>query len=485
MTLIEKPAYAYQDLFLVPQPTQVLSRHDVEITTTLAPGLTLPMPIVGANMGHMGKRMCATLARLGGIGILYQDFELKELEDRIAGVKAAHPLYELPTIQSPDATAGMALDFMYKKNFQSVVVVKDPEHDLTPIGICSRSDLRRVARTEKLKNVMTPDPIVLREDVDLLEANRLMREQHLSDVPLVDAEGRLVGCVTPRDLSVRVKYRYRPALDANGRLRVGAALGLRRGKGTRSPLELARHLVECGADVLVLDVANGYLGDFVDFVRAVRAELGPEVPLIAGNVATPEGAERLIEAGADCIKVGIGPGGACTTRIMTGVGVPQATAVMECVEVTRQAGKSCIADGGVREPRDMALALALGADAVMIGSALAPTYESAFDEIEKDGRLYKQWRGNASAEAASRRREMIGGHEIVLEELEHAEGHAGMVPVKGSAVHVIHRFAWGVHSACTYSNAVDLAGLRRNAVIRVQTPAGYTEGMPHAFQSLG
>lgn len=481
MKLIEKNAYAYQDLFLVPQPTRGLSRHDVDVGTTLAPGLALPLPIVGANMGHMGKRMCATLARMGGIGILYQDFDLQDLEDRIAGVKAAHPLYELPTIQSPDATVGMALDFMYKKNFQSVVVVKDPERDLTPIGICSRSELRRVPRTDKLKSVMTPEPIVVRDDTDLLEANRLMREHHLSDVPVVDAAGQLVGCVTPRDLSVRMKYRYQPALDAKGRLRVGAALGLRRGKGTRTPVDLARHLVELGADVLVLDVANGYLANFVDFVRSVRAELGPSVPLIAGNVATPEGAEELIEAGADCIKVGIGPGGACTTRLMTGVGVPQATAVLECAEVTRQAGKACIADGGVREPRDMALALALGADAVMIGSALAPTYESAFDEVEKDGKLFKQWRGNASAEAASRRREMIGGHEIVLEELEHAEGHAGMVPVKGSAVHVLHRFAWGVHSACTYSNAMSLAEFRENAVLRVQTPAGYAEGKPHAF----
>ncbi|MFN7133554.1 MAG: IMP dehydrogenase, partial [Myxococcales bacterium] len=478
---IEKTAYTYQDLFLVPQPTRGLSRHEVSIRTALAPGLELPLPIVGANMGHMGKRMCATLARLGAIGILYQDFDLQDLEDRIAGVKAAHPLYELPTIQSPDATVGMALDFMYKKNFQSVVVVKDPDRDLTPIGICSREEMRKVARTEKLKNVMTPDPVTMRDDGDLFEANRLMREQHLSDVPVVDRDGRLVGCITPRDLSVRMKYRYRPALDAKGRLRVGAALGLRRGKGTRSPVALARHLVELGADVLVLDVANGYLGNFLDFVKAVRAELGPSVPLIAGNVATPQGVEGLLEAGADCVKVGIGPGGACTTRVMTGVGVPQASAVLECAEVTRQAGKACIADGGVREPRDMALALALGADAVMVGSALAPTYESAFDELEKDGRLFKQWRGNASAEAASRRREMIGGQEIVLEELEHAEGHAGLVPVKGSAVHVLHRFAWGVHSACTYSNALDLAEFRRNAVVRVQTPAGYAEGKPHAF----
>ena len=481
MKLIEKLAYSYQDLCLVPQPSKVLSRHEVSAATTLAPGLTLPMPIVGANMGHMGKRMCATLARMGGIGVLYQDFELSDLEDRIAGVKAAHPLYELPTIQSPDATVGMALDFMYKKNFQSVVVVKNPETDLTPIGLCTREELRKTSRTEKLKSVMSTDLVIAAEDVDLLEASELLRKHHLTDLPVVDRQGKLAGCITPRDLSLRVKYRYRPALDAKGRLRVGAAIGMRRGKGGRSPMALARHLLERGVDLLVLDIANGYLANFVELVRSVRAEVGPHFPLVAGNVATADGAAQLVEAGADCVKVGIGPGGACTTRLMTGVGVPQATAVMECAEVLHAAGKTCIADGGVRQPRDMALALALGADAVMIGSALSGTYESAFDEVERDGKLYKQWRGNASQEAASRRRENIGGHEIVLEELEHAEGHAGMVQVRGSAVHVLHRFTWGTHSAFTYSNAATLAEFRRSAILRVQTPSGYAEGEPHAF----
>ncbi len=468
--MIADLAYTYRDYIILPTPHEGIDPRTVSTQTFLADRLKLNIPIVGANMGHMGARMAEKLAQLGGIGIFSQDFRVEEIVKRIDHVKSANPYLHMPIVLHPNDRVADALSLMDKRHFDCVVVV---DAKYLPIGLATQSDLTKVAGWEILKNVMKTEMIVVLNTISTEEASRIMIDNKINHLPVVDRSDQLVGCLTPLDITLRL-HQYKPALNRQRQLMVGVAMGIKP-KETFHPVTLARYYIEKGVDVLVLDIANGYLKNFVDFVAEVRKEIGPDFPIIAGNVADYDGAMRLYEVGVDTIKVGIGPGGACTTRRETGVGVPQATAVLETLKAAEAAsieGKQryILADGGIRSSFDLAVAMLMGSTGVMIGSYLAGTYESAFETEIVDGILWKRWRGNASSSAATYRREKIYGDKYITEDLEYSEGADGQVKVVGSVAHKIFQLVEGLKQRIAYSSATDIGGFRdrKDQILRLR-----------------
>ena len=417
-----------------------------------------------------GRRMAETLARRGGLAVLPQDIPVDVVAEVVAWVKTRHPVVETPIALAPTDTVGDALALIPKRAHGAAVVV---DADV-PVGIVTLADLGDVDRFTQVGRVMSADPTTVPADVDPRAAFDLLAEARHRIAPAVDADGRLVGVLT-RAGALRSTL-YRPNLDAQGRLRIGAAIGV-----SGDAAATARKLVAAGVDVLVLDTAHGHQERMLDALRAVRAE-ELDVPLVAGNVVTVEGVRDLVEAGADVAKVGVGPGAMCTTRMMTGVGRPQLSAVIACAEAAADLGAHVWADGGVRHPRDVALALAAGASNVMVGSWFAGTHESPGDlEHDADGRAYKSAFGMASARAVKHRTEGEGAFDRARKALFEEGISSGRMPLDPAAPGVedlVDRIVAGVRSACTYAGAADLASFRERAVIGVQTRSGYAEGRP-------
>src|SRR3954468_11769734 len=382
----------YSDVFLVPSRSDVTSRLDVDLSASDGTGTTVP--IVVANMTAVsGRRMAETVARRGALAVLPQDIPLPVVADVVRSVKSRDTVVETAVTLGPHDTVGEALALMVKRAHGGVVVVDDERR---PVGVVTEHDCTGAERFAQLHQVMTPDPVTLEHPVEPAAAFDVLESTRRKLAPVVDADGRLVGVVT-RTGALRSTI-YRPALDASGRLRVAAAMGVNGDVKAR-----AEELLETGVDLLVLDTAHGHQQRMLEALPAVRA-LAPAVPIVAGNVVSAEGTRDLIDAGADIVKVGVGPGAMCTTRMMTGVGRPQFSAVVECVQAAAELGKHVWADGGVRHPRDVALALAAGASAVMVGSGFAGTYGSPGDlHVAPDGRLDKDSFGMASARAVARR----------------------------------------------------------------------------------
>ncbi|MCU1360743.1 MAG: guaB, partial [Ilumatobacteraceae bacterium] len=374
----------YNDVFMVPSLSSVASRFDVDLTTPDALGTTIP--VVVANMTAVaGRRMAETVARRGGITVLPQDIPLDVIETVIEYVKSRHTVYDTPITLSPHHTVGDALGLIHKRSHGAIVVVDAGR----PVGIFTEHDAAGFDRFTQLQHVSRPDIVTLAAGTDPEEIYERLSGERLSVAPIVDDDGLLIGCVT-RKGALRSTI-YRPAVDDRGRLRVACAVGI-----NGDPATKAKALIEMGVDVLVIDTAHGHQIRTLRAIEEVRA-VAPGVPIVAGNVVTATGTRDLIEAGADVVKVGVGPGAMCTTRMMTGVGRPQFSAVVECADEAKRLGRHIWADGGVRYPRDVALALAGGAASVMFGSWLAGTYESAADTLRApDGRLYKESFGMAS-----------------------------------------------------------------------------------------
>ena len=385
------PAYdlTYDDVFMVPRHSSVSSRLDVDLSTPDGSGTTIPL--VASNMTAVsGRRMAETIARRGGIAVIPQDIPAKVVAEVMAWVKSRDRLHDTPIRLDPYDTVGEALNLLPKRAHGAVVVVEDDR----PVGIVTEADCAGVDRFTQLREVMTSELVTLPAGLDPREAFARLTGSSHRVAPVVDGNGLLVGIIT-RTGALRADL-YRPALDAAGRLRVAAAVGINGDVAAK-----ASALVEAGADVLVLDTAHGHQEKMLEALRAVAA-LSPGVPVVAGNVVSAEGVRDLVEAGADIVKVGVGPGAMCTTRMMTGVGRPQFSAVLECSAAARELGAHVWADGGVRHPRDVALALAAGASNVMIGSWFAGTHESPGDvHRDADGRLYKESFGMASARAVA------------------------------------------------------------------------------------
>ena len=459
----------YNDVFMVPSMSTVPSRLDVDLTTADALGTSIP--VVVSNMTAVaGRRMAETVARRGGLVVLPQDIPLDVIETVVRYVKSRHPLFETPITLGPTDTVGEALSLIHKRAHGAVVVVDENR----PVGIFTEHDAAGFDRFTQLKNVMNPDIVSVPHDSDIVDVHDRLVDQRLTFAPVVDGAGALVGCIT-RKGALRSTI-YRPALGRDGRLLVAVAVGI-----NGDPAKRARALQSMGVDVLVVDTAHGHQDRMLRAIAAVRAA-APDTPVVAGNVVTPDGTRDLIEAGADVVKVGVGPGAMCTTRMMTGVGRPQFSAVLECADTARSLGKHVWADGGVRYPRDVALALAAGASSVMLGSWLAGTYESAADTLrDTEGRLYKESFGMASNRAVRNRTRTETAFERAKKELfEEGISTSRMYldPVRPGVEDIVDQIVAGLRSACTYAGAADLEQFRERAVVGVQSSAGYDEGRP-------
>ena len=473
-----QPPYdlSYADVFMVPSRSSVVSRLDVDLETPDAAGTTIP--IVVANMTAIsGRRMAETVARRGGMAVLPQDIPGEVATAAIDWVKSRHPVVETPIRVASEAVVGEVLSLLGKRSHGTAVVVDQGR----PIGIISEHDCIEVDRFTSVADVMTPDIVTVTRDDDLQAAFDTLANHHLDVVPVLDGD-QLIGVLTRKGI-VRSSI-YRPALDAEGRLRVGAALGINGDVATK-----ATGLLDGGADVLVVDTAHGHQDKMLDVLPSVAAardrhadESGRRVPVVAGNVVSAAGTRDLATAGADIVKVGVGPGAMCTTRMMTGVGRPQFSAVLECAAAASEAGVTVWADGGVKYPRDVALALAAGAASVMIGSWFAGTHESAGDLArDADGLSYKVSYGMASARAV---RQRTKGHTAfdrarsALFEEGISSSRMYLDPARPGVEDLIDMIVAGTRSAFTYAGAATIAQFHERAVVGVQSAAGYDEGRP-------
>ena len=460
------------DVFLNPGYFDGGSRLDTDLSPPDFPGSS--HPIVSANMNAVtGKRMAETIARFGGLGVLPQDMDLDTVARIVKHIKAADPRYDTPLAVTPRATLRDVTGIIRKRSHDLVVVVDEENR---PLGVVTHAALRDRDQYTPVSQLMTSRLVALKVGIANRDAFLIMDEARVKAAPVLDEAGRLVGVLT-RDDTVRLEL-LRPALSPKGELMVAAAVGI----SAQAP-ETARKLMEMGVSAIVLDTAHGHQRRMLETIRAVKSVVGQKIPIVAGNVCTAEGTRALIEAGADVVKVNVGPGAMCTTRMQTGAGRPTFTSVLVCAREANKLGKHVWADGGVKHPRDVALYLAAGASRVMVGTALAGTYESPGDVKEdKDGLLYKENYGMASGRAVSDRtadqdpferakkgffREGISTSRIYIRE--------GQESASGILVDMIT----GVQSAFTYAGARTVAEMHERAVVGVQTAAGYGEGTPH------
>jgi IMP dehydrogenase len=459
----------YDDVFMVPARSDVGSRFDVDLTTADGSGATIP--IVVANMTAVaGRRMAETVARRGGLTVLPQDIPVAVVREVVGWVKSRHLVVDTAITLGPHSTVSEALALLHKRAHGAVVVLDDGR----PVGVVTEADCAGSERFAQLHQVMSADPVVIREPVEPADAFAELERQRRKLAPVVDGTGALVGVIT-RTGALRSTI-YTPAVDTGGRLRIAAAMGVNGDVKAR-----AAELLDTGIDVLVLDTAHGHQQRMLEALAAVRA-LAPEVPVVAGNVVSADGTRDLVEAGADIVKVGVGPGAMCTTRMMTGVGRPQFSAVLECAAAARELGAHVWADGGVRHPRDVALALAAGASSVMIGSWFAGTYESPGDlGIDADGRAFKESFGMASARAVASRTTGEGALERARKALYEegiSSGRMYLDPARPGVEDLLDTITAGVRSACTYAGATTLGQLHDRALVGVQSTAGFAEGRP-------
>ncbi len=459
----------YDDVFMVPRHSAIASRYDVDLSTSDGTGATLPLVV--ANMTAIaGKRMAETVARRGGITVIPQDIPVPVVAEVVRFVKSRHLVFDTPIELTPHQTVAEALSLMPKRSHRAAVVVRDGR----PIGVVSEADCADVDRFAQVQHVMNPAPVLIAADTDPRDAFDALDVARAGLAVAVDAEGLLLGVLT-RTGALRATL-YTPAVDASGGLRIAAAVGV------NSDVEQkAADLLAAGVDCLVVDTAHGHQDRMLEALKAVRS-LSPEVPVVAGNVVSADGTRALIDAGADIVKVGVGPGAMCTTRMMTGVGRPQLSAVLECATAARALGRHVWADGGVRHPRDVALALAAGASSVMIGSWFAGTHESPGDLMEdSDGRAYKVSFGMASARAVASRTASESAYDRARKGL-YEEGISSsrmyLDRARPGVEDLIDQIFSGVRSACTYAGATTLEELHERAVLGVQSAAGYHEGRP-------
>ncbi len=459
----------YDDVFMVPRRSDVGSRHDVDLSTSDGSGTTIP--IVVANMTAVaGRRMAETIARRGGLTVLPQDIPLAVVSEVVGWVKQRHLVFDTPITLDPHQTVGDAIALIPKRSHRAAFVVEDGR----PVGVVTEDDCADVDRFTQVHQVMSGNPLTLPHTVDPRQAYDRLDSARRRVAPVVDEEDRLVGVLT-RTAALRSTL-YQPATDDAGRLEVAAALGVNGDVKAK-----AAGLLEAGVDCLVVDTAHGHQERMLTALQSVRA-LAPGVPVAAGNVVSAQGVRDLVEAGADIVKVGVGPGAMCTTRMMTGVGRPQFSAVLECSAAAHELGRHVWADGGVRHPRDVALALAAGASQVMIGSWFAATHESPGDlHVDAQGRAYKESFGMASARAVASRTSSESSFDRARKGL-YEEGISSsrmyLEPGRPGVEDLVDQICAGVRSACTYAGACSLEELAERAVIGIQSAAGFTEGRP-------
>jgi IMP dehydrogenase len=480
MNLRPEVGLTFDDVLLVPRRSAIRSRSAVNTATWLTRQIRLAMPIISANMDTVTEsEMAIAMAQAGGIGILHRFMPVKRQVEMLRRVKRAESyVVEDPIVISPQATLAEARQRMDEIHVGGLVVVDQEKHLL---GMLTSRDVRlALDDTLRVEAVMTPrERLVVAAQTETLEAARAkLYSRRVEKLPLVDEQDRVVGLITARDI-IKLQEHPQATKDPKGRLRVGAAVGIR-----EEDMPRVTACVEAEADVLVLDVAHGHMEHVLAVVQRLKGKF-PHMPLIAGNVATAEGVRDLAQAGADAVKVGVGSGSICITRVVTGFGVPQLTAVAECAEEGRRLGVPVIADGGMRNSGDITKALAAGASTVMLGSLLAGTDQSPGAPVVRNGRRYKLVRGMASLTANVARKE-IEKEAIDEDELTEVipEGVEAVVPDRGDVFDILHQLLGGLRSGMSYCGAETLDELYEKAEFIRITPAGREESGVHDVSVL-
>lgn len=467
---IVKRALTFEDVLLLPAYSQVLPKQ-VDIRTRLSKNIELNMPLISAAMDTVTEhRTAIMMARLGGIGIIHKNMDINSQAREVKRVKKSESGVIIdPIFVGAKTKIKEALELMMEYHISGVPVV---DENRILIGILTNRDLRFENNVENLvENVMTKTPLITaKKGCTLDEAEKIFSKHKVEKLPIVDEKGYLEGLITIKDLKKRKEF-PNANKDSYGRLRVGAAVGV-------GQLERVEALVKADVDVLVLDSAHGHSKNIIDSIKAIKANF-PNIELIAGNVATKEATKALCEAGADAVKVGIGPGSICTTRIVSGVGVPQISAIDECALQAKEFGVPVIADGGIKYSGDIAKALAAGADSVMIGSLLAGTDESPGQLFSVQGRQYKSYRGMGSLAAMQKGSSDRYFQEGTASEKLVPEGIEGRVPYVGTLKDVIHQLLGGLRSSMGYVGAENLSIFQNKAEFVEITSAGLKESHVH------
>jgi IMP dehydrogenase len=465
--------FTYDDVLLVPAYSDVLPRT-VSIESKFTRNISLNVPIVSAAMDTVTEsRMAIAIAREGGIGVLHKNMTIEQQALKVRRVKRAESGMIIDPVTLPiTATVKDANDSMREHSIGGIPIVDDSKK---LIGIVTNRDLRFEQKNDRpIKEVMTTKNLVtVSEGTSLKEAEVILQKHKIEKLPVINKDNELVGLITFRDIT---KLTQKPFAnkDQYGRLRVAAALGV-----TNDIVERATALVKAGVDAVVIDTAHGHTKGVVDVLKLIKKEF-PNLDVVVGNIATAEAAKYLVEAGADAVKVGIGPGSICTTRIVAGVGSPQLSAVMEVSEAIKGSGVPVIADGGIRYTGDIPKAIAGGADCVMLGSLLAGTKESPGETIIYEGRKFKSYRGMGSVEAMHK-----GSKDRYFQDVEDdikklvPEGIVGRVPYKGELVESMVQFIGGLRAGMGYCGAKDISALKENAQFVQITSSGITESHPH------
>ncbi|MEM4189694.1 MAG: IMP dehydrogenase [Candidatus Caldarchaeum sp.] len=479
---MDKVGLTFDDVLLIPRKSSVKSRREVSTRSRFTRRIWLEVPIVSAAMDTVTEaEMAIAMAREGGVGVIHRFNAVQQQVEQIKMVKRAENIaIEEPYTIGPEATIAEADALMNFKNVSGLLVV-NPSKKL--LGILTRRDVLFKPRDAKVAECMTPAEKVVtaKPDITLDEAKQVFMKYKVEKLPLVDSEGYVKGLVTSADIVKKLMY-PNASRDSRGRLMVAAAIGVK-----EDALDRAEALIGAGADALVVDVAHGHTEMVIQTIKRVRRVFGDDVEIVAGNVATAEGVEDLASAGASAVKVGVGPGSVCTTRIVAGVGVPQLTAIMDCADAAKTMGVPVIADGGIRSSADMVKALAAGASTVMIGRLLAGTDESPGAVVVRNGRKMKIYRGMASLYAMLAKNSRAGEEDILQDASDYsymAEGVEAYVPYKGSASDVIRQLTAGLRSGLSYLGAHNIEELQQKAVFMRITEAGLKESHPHDVEPV-
>lgn len=472
---ITRQGLTYDDVLLVPAHSVVLPR-DVDIRSQLTPSITLNTPIMSAAMDTVSEyRLAIALAREGGIAMLHKNMSIEDQAEQVRLVKRSESgMIVDPLTLTQDARVSDAQELMSKHRIGGIPIVDDQGK---LIGIVTNRDLRfETSMTKKLGEIMTRENLVTASEGTTLEkAEEILQRNKVEKLPIVDKHYRLVGLITFKDIEKKVNF-PNACKDELGRLRVGAAVGV-----AGETMDRVAALVDSGVDVITVDTAHGHSEGVLSTVKKIRKE-HKHLALVGGNIATRAAAEALVEAGANIVKVGVGPGSICTTRVVTGVGVPQLSAVMEVAEFTRKKGIGLIADGGIKQTGDIPKALAGGANAVMMGSMFAGVDESPGETIIFESRKYKSYRGMGSISAMSK-----GSKDRYFQDVEDdlkklvPEGIEGRVPYKGNLSEVVHQMQGGLRAAMGYVGAADIDDLQKAEFVQI-TSASLRESHPHTIQ---
>jgi len=469
-----KEGLTFDDVLLVPKYSDITSRSQTNLSTKLSRNISLNNPFISANMDTVTESaMAVVMARAGGIGIIHRFLTIQEQANEVLKVKrSGSVMIENPYTINQDKTVQDAIDYAEEKEVSGLLVV-DSSSILT--GIVTDRDLLFEKNTSHLiKDVMTKDVITAKPGVRSEEAKEILHKHRIEKLPIIDDSGSIKGLITSKDITNIEDYPS-ASKDKKGRPLVGAAVGV---KGDF--LERTETLLDAGTDVLVVDIAHGHSENAINTIRNIKKAF-PECELIAGNVATAKGAEDLIKAGVDAVKVGVGSGSICITRVITGSGVPQLTAVMDCAKIGRDHGIPIISDGGTRTSGDATKALASGASSVMIGSMLGGTDESPGTVLTKNGKRFKVYRGMASLGASLGRKSKDSSSVSFDDDLNDyvAEGVEAMVPYKGTVTDILKQLTGGVRSGLSYCGAHTITQMQDNAEFIKMSRAGFAESQPH------